>query len=341
MDCCLNTNKQLEKPVPTGVKPYNQRSCTDILFTLLFIASFAGVVVLISQASKDGANPQRIIRGVDYLGRICGVDNNVTQLPYTAWSFIPVTPQQDMQANGITSELYHIKICIDTCSSTQSNTAAPYPGLISSYGSNSFLYYCIPEWSSLSQNTSIDIQVTYSGEFQAASNVAAQNIAALMTTWPVILIAAFASILISYLYIYASRVLTGVFVWVTILLLSGGGCMLSYALLIDAYHIQSHTTSDLYNRAIILKGIGYTFLGITAIFVLIVFALRNRIRIAVEIVKEAAHSMIHLLVLNIVNLLLIHMILIKHILYNMVVLQHVIRNLADYVVLWNGLYSQE
>lgn len=60
------------------------RKCTDVLFLLLLFAAWAamtllGLIVtgLIPDESLEPGDPRRLINGIDYDGRICGVDTDV------------------------------------------------------------------------------------------------------------------------------------------------------------------------------------------------------------------------------------------------------------------------
>lgn len=65
-----------------------KRKCTDCLFLLLLLASwfamtFLGLIVtgVISSGSLEPGDPRRLINGIDYDGRICGVDTGVKVCP--------------------------------------------------------------------------------------------------------------------------------------------------------------------------------------------------------------------------------------------------------------------
>eukprot|EP00899_Mesostigma_viride_P009104 jgi/Mesvir1/18195/Mv09481-RA.1 len=56
------------------------RKCQDILFLLLFIAFWVGMIAVAATAIKEG-NVKRIIYGLDYQGNLCGDSNNGTNGP--------------------------------------------------------------------------------------------------------------------------------------------------------------------------------------------------------------------------------------------------------------------
>jgi hypothetical protein len=58
-----------------------RRSCTDVPLLLLFIAFWGVVIVMLGIAGDKGGNHNRLIRGVDWNGKICGVDDPVKDKP--------------------------------------------------------------------------------------------------------------------------------------------------------------------------------------------------------------------------------------------------------------------
>ena len=65
---------------PEGFDGPVKRRCTDVLFMLLLIASWVAMTVIGIDSVKKG-DPDKLINGVDYQGRICGVDADVKDLP--------------------------------------------------------------------------------------------------------------------------------------------------------------------------------------------------------------------------------------------------------------------
>jgi choline transporter-like protein 2/4/5 len=50
------------------------RRCTDFLFTILFLA-FAGACGWVAIQGFNNGDPQKLLSGVDYDGKLCGVDH--------------------------------------------------------------------------------------------------------------------------------------------------------------------------------------------------------------------------------------------------------------------------
>ena len=257
--------------------PSKHRNCTDVLFLLLYVASWVGLIVTISVASHRGGDPNKIFHGVDFNGSVCGKSADVRDKPYSAWVAMPQTPA------GIDdcTDCYQILTCLSSCNQTLSD-----PSMIDHYSSQRLMYYCIPTVDNL-QN----ISFAYESQFNSASNLASRAFTDLYTVWPAILIAAFGALLLAFVYAYLSKLFAGVLVAVSIAALLAGGFLMSYALLKYANDADNTTVS---NRARAMRGIGIGIAVVTALFLLIVLALRKRIYIAVEVMKEASRAVLDL-----------------------------------------------
>jgi hypothetical protein len=51
----------------------------------LYLGFWGFTLWLLVLANKNDGDPQRIVRGVDMYGRICGKSDGVTDQPYAAW----------------------------------------------------------------------------------------------------------------------------------------------------------------------------------------------------------------------------------------------------------------
>lgn len=73
--------------VPASINPQVQngnRKCTDVLFLLMLCAAWAAMTMLglivtgiIPSDGLEPGNPKRLLNGIDYEGRICGVGTTV------------------------------------------------------------------------------------------------------------------------------------------------------------------------------------------------------------------------------------------------------------------------
>jgi len=242
-------------------KPSKQRSCTDVLFLLLIIVSWVAMAVVFSTAADKGGDPNKILRGVDFNGQICGKDN-MKHLPYAAW------PEPTY---------YDIKICVADCEETNTNPLMSRP-----HNSTLFLYYCLPNFVEGS------IKVEVSGDFESASNQASLAMADLFTTWPLILASAGFAVVLSFLYTQMIKYqqCASFLVWMSIALTCAGGALLGYTFLQKAKEADDSELSAERSKA--MRGLGIVICVLTFLFALVAIALRSRIALAIKVVSASS-----------------------------------------------------
>ena len=260
--------------------PSSRRNCTDVLFLLLYLASWAGLIAVLIVAAKRGGDPEKIYHGVNYNGDICGRTAATASTPYAAWVAMPQTPTDVDACSGC----YAIMTCISDCAATQSD-----PSMRDHYTSERLMNYCIPRLDATSAAAYNVTTFPYDAEFNSATNLASRAFVDLYTVWPIILIAAFVALIFSFLYTALSKHFAGALVLTTIALLTTGGFLTAYALLRMAASADATTASG---RATAMRGVGIAVAVLTAVFLLVVLALRKRIYIAVEVVKEASRAVL-------------------------------------------------
>ncbi len=64
-----------------GDGPLEDRSCTDILFCVIFLA-FLGGFGIVSLFGYQNGRPDRLLAPLDADGRFCGIDNDVKDYNY-------------------------------------------------------------------------------------------------------------------------------------------------------------------------------------------------------------------------------------------------------------------
>lgn len=94
---------------PKGTSLVKDRSCTDKLILLLYIAAWVGSVIVISMAAKLGGNPFKIINAVDMEGNICGYSEGFKDKSLGAL----VNPLMT------DTSLLDVWRCVDSCDQTQ------------------------------------------------------------------------------------------------------------------------------------------------------------------------------------------------------------------------------
>eukprot|EP00808_Paulinella_micropora_P014562 g4955.t1 len=264
--CCSFTKAETQ-PARIGEK----RACTDVSWLLLYAASWAVLIWLVLEARRMGAEPNKIIRAVDMQGRICGQSPGVEDRPYGAWPY-PL--------------LYEPKICVGSCAET-SNPANTNMAWL--HRSELFVHFCLPNFV---PEGNISVRVAVEGEFyeqfQTLANQASRSVADLYLVWPYILISGGVALVVAFVFCFLLRYLASCIIWVSIVLLAGGGFLLGYSLL-ELAKVQSASAFGA-ERAKALKYSGWIAYALSVLFLLLVFFLRMQIRVAVELVKEASRA---------------------------------------------------
>ena len=241
----------------------NKRSCTDIPCIGLFGIFIIFLVSYVWITAYSEGDPDRLIRGVNYRGLICGKSSDVVNLPYAFW---PDTTS------------IRFKVCTNSCNATLNANgnhiaANGFSGV--PYESSLYLdKYCLPSSSSISISGFDD----YSNRFQ-------RYMGDVETAIPIIGASIAIAFIISFLYIWLMKCCVGILVWGTIIIILIGGCLCGYVL-IDKSQDDNLSSSDSDFR----KYAGYTFFILTGIFFLIILFSRNRIRIAIQVIKSAGRA---------------------------------------------------
>ena len=273
MGCC---GCRRAEPGPlTSIRPYKSRSCTDVFFLLLFVGCWAAMGYMCYLAIHNG-NTDRLslTHGVDMYGQTCGVSASVKDRPYAAWPF----PTQ-----------YEYMICVANCTATlnDSNIALHVPSVPQ-------LYYCIPDPSAL-YNLSKALNLTSyapdSGYLQSATNDALSAAGDIIATYPVILGSSGITLGLSFIWLIVLQFFAGVMVYALLLAVCLGGALSGYALLNYADHTASSDPTITTNQTDMMRYTAYIIFGLTALFILILLAIRKRIRIAIQVIKEASRAL--------------------------------------------------
>lgn len=226
-------------------------------------------------AVKAGADPNKIIRGVDMSGRVCGktgtgfdgVAYDLTAKPVAIWP---------------NPFYYDYKLCAANCAHT-SDLAAP--DMAWSYKSTKAAFYCLPDLSSIDASVSVSVGGEFSSMAEAASNAAGDVI----TTMYYIFGSCFSAILFSFIMMPILRFLGKCLVLTSILSILIAGMAGGYFLY--DYGVQgakNGTLSDSNSDA--SKYTAFIIWGVCVIFLLVIFFLRKRILIAIAVVKSAAEA---------------------------------------------------
>jgi len=123
--------KESNKLVPSADfdGPIRARRCTDILFFLLLVLTWAIMTILglgttgaINIPYLHKGNPQRLLHGIDYVGNICGVDESVKNL-VKKWQPNLLGGNVDSYENSVSKEF---SICVSSCPAKGDVRSDPY-----------------------------------------------------------------------------------------------------------------------------------------------------------------------------------------------------------------------
>jgi len=265
---CVDHDDAFERLASISTK----RSCTDLPCCGVFVALLAFLVATVWQVAFTEGDPNRLIRGVNHAGLICGIDDGVKDLPYAFWP----DPTK-----------YRFKVCTDNCTTATEDDfvtnwikipnvewVAGHP--IIGYKSKLYIEkYCIPD---PSEGLSIAGFDDFSQELERGMGDVDETI-------PIIGASIAIAFVMSFGFIWLMKCCVGVLVWSTVAVILVGGGALGYVL------YDSKDQEDLSEReSSIREYVAYGLFGFTAIFFFLVIFLRKRILIAIQVIKSAGRS---------------------------------------------------
>jgi len=234
------------------------RPVTDWFGLLLLVAGFVALVVVSVQASAAGGHPDKILRGTNMQGQVCG--NDLPDQPYLAWP------------NPTDPEAVNFRTCVSDCSQTNNQNNK---FMARFYESTPQFYYCVPTIPSSVVNSFIKDEMGQGAKIVSDLSVAS-NLIYGMTA---------GACVVSFFMLWFIRHCAKYVFWLSCFLAiagatAGGWCLLQQG--------QRDTTKS--NMSQLLTWTGIAILAATGIFVAILCFLRKQLQIALEIVKEAAKA---------------------------------------------------
>jgi len=246
---------------------------TDVLFLLLFIVSWGAFFLNYRWCTANGANPNKILKGIDFKGRMCGLDDGVEDKPLAAWPY-PLAPE--------------VMICVKNCAAT---SAKGNEEIVWSHSSTPYLGYCLPFPNG---TIGVEVNITMTGDFDEWFNTAGmafyRGSSDVFLCMEVIAFSTLIALLLSYAYVELLNHVAGCLIATCTLLIGVSGLVLGYTM----YEYSFTIAADSYmgeEKAAFLEYGSYTVWTLTGIFLLVMFALRTQIRIGIEVVKEAARAL--------------------------------------------------
>jgi len=228
-------------------------------------------------AAYTEGNPDRLIRGVNHNGLICGISAGVEDKPYAFWPDLTE---------------YRFKVCTDDCNkATYTNFrenwikhptipwVAGFPGPMGGYESKPYMNrYCRPDTAALE---------AYVDGMDSKAETAERNIGDIKTAMPLFGWTFGVAIIMSFLFIALMRYCVGLFVWGIILLILLSGYGMGYVLY-DWSKDENDELGPKEEEARLYAGIGF-WVATTIFFLIIIFA-RKRIKIAIAVIKSASKT---------------------------------------------------
>jgi hypothetical protein len=238
---------------------------------MVYLASWGGLIAILTLAMSLGGNPQKMQHGLDYQGRICGVDAEVRDVPYAAWIAMPA----HLEVGADCTDCYQIMTCISDCSETLTSAA-----LVDKYESSAFLHFCMPSNG-----------FAYNAQFQSSTQLASRSFADLYTCWPVLLGSSLIAILVSFLYTWFSRRWAGWMVSLACLLAVASGALVSYLFFSEAVQAESSPSQS---RSHAMWVMGAVSACCTLALILFLVVIRKQLKMAVKLVREASKAILQL-----------------------------------------------
>jgi len=248
-----------------------KRSCTDIPCCVVFVAFIAFLVGAVWTVAYEEGDKDRLVRGVNHAGKICGKDEGVEDLPYAFWP--------DPLA-------YRFKVCTDDCNNATNvhyrdnwikvpKTKWVLDKPVIGYPSKLYAdKYCIPD------TDAIDI-----AGFNDYSQQIQRGMGDIEETLPIIGASIAISFVMAFGFVWLMKCCVGVLVWSTVAVIIVGGGALGYVLYDSK---DADGLSD--NESKIREYVSYGIFGFTAIFFFLMIFLRNRILVAIQVIKSAGRS---------------------------------------------------
>jgi hypothetical protein len=282
------------KYTPTKFVP-DRHNCTDPLCALAFIfcLGFAGHIT--SYAYQNG-DPRKVFHGMDWQGRLCGVDDEVLSAPYVYWC--AKTSNSFSDTGGVSTQVtdldLHHPICVELCPNSPATSHQCYDAesvgqqkTVPDYATHPVARRnCLPQATEL-----IDmVEAKLSGHpFEKYLPII---VATVREGWPCLAGAFGLAFGLSFLYLIALEYLAGLVMWIcttTLVLFPSiiGGTLIYVSLHdgVDGIPSSGDSQTDLQ--------IGIGCLCLAAFFLLVHCCMASATTKAVKSVEAAAACMFH------------------------------------------------
>ncbi|XP_078251112.1 choline transporter-like protein 1 [Rhinoraja longicauda] len=304
-------------------KPLEQRSCTDVLWLLIFILFCVGMAIICGFAIASGA-AQRLVFGYDSYGNICGHKN--TKIEDIELSGYDLTDRKNVfffepcNWDTLNFKIKSVALCVTKCPDMDLNTIEDVRNFAKNNGSYlckynlketeytskhlkscpklpvksskpvPFFHRCVPMDSGCKNIKALATFVSYNSVLQRV-------ITGVMTSKEIIVGLCLMSLVLSILLMIVIRYISKVLIWILAILTiigSIGGTAVLWWLYAD--HKKSHEVDDEVAadnvKALLVYAIGATV--ITVILLLLMLIMRKRVALTIALFHVAGKVFIHI-----------------------------------------------
>ena len=288
-----------------------KRSCTDVLLLLLLFASWGAMTLLgfvalgwIPDERLPAGDPNRLLSPMDYDGRICGIDSEVSSRPY-AYYLLDSTAVCVSECPTTTNvNEFH---CKDTYNGYDLVTISPWPYSVETGESYVVMRYCMYQVKTKEvlnrcfpdgdmgtytseAGTSVDVSEYSAGDTPGWFTTFLQD---LYDNRGIIFgIGIGVSVVISFAYLLLLRLPGFLFfvIWgilLSVLLLIFVGAYLLYDLSVRYKEDDAYDNS----QAAAMEVVSYITFVIGGLYLCLLLVMRERVQLAIAVVKEAARAL--------------------------------------------------
>jgi len=257
------------------IKSYEERSCTDVLWFLLYLAACAAVLAIMGVALSRGANINSLIYGTDYRGAACGQGVNADK-PFMAYPCLGCIDLTGLYPENTIA--YKATICVKTCSETLTDSRIV---LGMRYNSTALYGVCVPQIPSSGNITSAQSNSAASST-TSASAAASLAIADLYKGWKLILGSVFLALMCAFLYLKVVQRWGHLLVYTALALVLAGGVFVSYVFWQQYVLLRDATPPSDSTTVTTVQALAITIAAITFLYFLAIVFMWKRIQIAIQ-----------------------------------------------------------
>lgn len=272
--------------------PVKKRRCTDFFWLLVLLACWAAMTGIglattgvVKSSHFNKGDPYRILRGIDYKGNLCGIDSPVDDLNNK------YEPNNLGTNPSSTSDLVPLEfgICVNKCPKAGDTVDDPY----GQYGSwvaptdtTNILGYCIPIDNTVKERFA---EETFADIIRARIPIGVLGIA-------MAAIAAFLFVQLIRIPFLLRLVVWGAILITFVVLTVGAIFVLDKAN--RKRESETKAEQESLTQSDLLKALGYVLAASAFLWMCITCFLRDRIGLAIGIIREAARAIGHMPILN-------------------------------------------